>query len=221
MNFIEGMVLAGVFPRTVEFQGISGDADWKPLPYEQDPMEGVGSKGPAVTYRKSISAWPLAIVLILSLVGLSLLLADKRNPADMPAKDQFKVSRAATPAASERTSSSTYAPTSVEEVYTDATGRSYRLSREDYNRLYLVKMRLNTMERTIEEKAKKLQATLDEVDLKKKTLESSDAAAVDAYNQLVALTRKLDAELESELRIFDIEAPAFNKELERVGRPIR
>ncbi|WP_156345683.1 hypothetical protein [Verrucomicrobium spinosum] len=215
MNFIEGMVLAGVFPQGVEFQGISEGADWQPLPSEPDLRAGVGSKVPAVTYRKRRSAWPLGIVLILAIIGLGILVADKSSPADIPEKDRIKVSRSATPA------SSSNVPTPGEDVYTDATGRSYRLSREDYNRLYQVKMRLNTMERTIEEKAKKLKATQDEVDLKKKSLSPSDTAAVDAYNQLVALTKKLDAELESELRVFEVEAPAFNKELERVGRPIR
>jgi hypothetical protein len=222
MNFIEGMVLAGVFPRRVEFQGIYGEAeDWQSLPQEQLPAVGVGSKEPVITYGKSASAWPLMIVLILTLIGLGIFLADKSSPADIPKKDRYKVYRPATPSVPEGVASSTYTPAPADNVYTDATGRTYRLSREDYNRLYAVKIHLDVMEREIEGKAKKLQTTLAELDLKKATLDSTDAAAVDAHNQLVTTTKTLDAELENQVRTFEIEAASFNKELERVGRPIR
>lgn len=222
MNFIEGMVLAGVFPHTAEVQKLhAGGEPWRSVPRPSPAAVELAAQTPAGTYRKSKSAWPLAIVLMLTSIGLGILLADKGSKENIPENEQYKVYRPAVPPVLGGRTATTSGGASTEEIYTDASGRSYSLSREDYNRLYVVKIRLNAMERAIEEKAKALNAAAVELDGRKTTLDTKNASAMAEYNKLLATIKKLDAEVESETLIYEAEAGVFNKELERVGRPVR
>lgn len=108
-------------------------------------------------------------------------------------------------------------PTDDSKIYRDASGRSYRVSNADYNRLLGMKSALIPKNALIDRSEKERQALSSQLEIDRVTLDRRNEYAVDSFNRKI---NRLNAMNEPLQDLVDDYNRDVNAKLERVGTPI-
>jgi hypothetical protein len=105
-------------------------------------------------------------------------------------------------------------------VYRDESGRSYRVSNADYNRLVGMRAALTPKSAMIDRSKKERQALSSQLEIDRSTLDQTSQYAVDTFNRKINRLNAMNGPLQALVDDFNRDVDAFNAELERVGTPI-
>jgi hypothetical protein len=105
-------------------------------------------------------------------------------------------------------------------IYRDESGRSYRVSNADYNRLLGMRTALGPKSAQIDRKKQERQALSSQLDIERTTLDQTSQYAVDSFNLKINRLNAMNGPLQIMVADFNRDVDAFNSELERVGTPI-
>lgn len=113
-----------------------------------------------------------------------------------------------------------YPPADDSMIYRDESGRSYRVSNADYNRLLGMRSALTPKSAQIDHKKQERQALSNQLDIERTTLDPTSQYAVDSFNLKINRLNAMNGPLQIMVADFNRDVDAFNTELERVGTPI-
>ncbi len=238
LNFIEGMVLGGVFPNTVELQK-EGSGAWSRFRgvghlsssgidvtvNSGDGRSGNSSVSPATKKPNSSSevSWlglVFGITAILAVVLFYIVAssksdarkaADAQKSAETP-KESVKWSNRASPIPPVKPI--------VEEnttIYRGANGQTYRVPNSAYSRLLSMQTDLRVTLGGLNTKEKELSDLSRKIENDRFKLDQTSQRQVDSFNDSVQTLNSRNQALRREFDSYNRKVDAFNSELERVG----
>jgi hypothetical protein len=108
-------------------------------------------------------------------------------------------------------------PADDSKIYRDASGRSYRVSSADYNRLVVMKSALTPKSDRIDRYKQERQALSSQLESDRITLDQTSQYAVDSFNSKINRLNAMNGPLQNLVDDFNRDVDAFNAELARVG----
>jgi hypothetical protein len=111
-------------------------------------------------------------------------------------------------------------PTDDNKIYRDASGRSYRVSNADYNRLLGMSSALIPKSALIDRNKKDRQALSSQLENERITLDQTSEYVVDSFNRKISRLNAMNVPLQILVDEYNLDVETFNTELERVGTPI-
>ena len=143
------------------------------------------------------------------------------NDSSSPSKNALVPTRnLTTPPARTPYAPPSYLPADDSMVYRDESGRSYRVSNADYNRLLGMRSALIPKSAMIDRSKKERQALSSQLEIDRINLDQTSQYAVDTFNRKINRLNAMNGPLQALVDDFNRDVDAFNAELERVGTPI-
>lgn len=106
-------------------------------------------------------------------------------------------------------------------LYRDASGRTYRVPDSAYYRLRSMKSALSAKGYRVDSEKKQLRSLASSVDRDRITLDRTSQYQIDAFNSKVRRVNLMNSSVQSLVDDYNRDVNSFNRELERVGTPIR
>lgn len=246
VDFIEAMIMAGVYPDSVILEQTATSlkaplAQFRPDRKNPKPPKGsptnsnprkTGS-GRKKTTPAIVMAQVLAGVAILVAIFGTVIVATSKKPQNpdyysSPVTPSTRTTTTPSTWPATKTTQPTYStpspripsPLAETMVYRDASGRTYRVSTSDYNRLSILRAALSEKENLLNMEQKSLDSMHTELQRAQTTLDRYSQTSIDAYNRMVNQVNSFSASVQSLIDDYNRDVDYFNAELERVGRPI-
>jgi hypothetical protein len=140
------------------------------------------------------------------------------NHSPSTSKSSYAPTRVSpTPQARASSKPGSYMPADDSKIYRDASGRSYRVSSADYNRLVVMKSALTPKSDRIDRYKQERQALSSQLESDRITLDQTSQYAVDSFNSKINRLNAMNGPLQNLVDDFNRDVDAFNAELARVG----
>jgi hypothetical protein len=249
LEFIEAMVMAQVYPATVQVWA-KGFKDWLPLNSVinsasiitiQGNTAPSNSASPQAKTRKltkpknkfeTILPWALVIFCVVFVMWIVNLVSSSKTTKKTLVQSDVKPPVASQPSTVSRPSaevSTTKQPNTpplvirpkvTGNVFKDASGRSYSVPDLAYQRLVALRSDLAVKKNYLDQEDSRLQKMSDQLALDRSRLNTNSGYEVDAFNRRINELNDFSRKVQGIVNTFNREVDDFNTELQRVGTPI-
>lgn len=141
------------------------------------------------------------------------------NHSPATSKNTYAPTRVSPPSQARASSRPSYIPADDSKIYRDASGRSYRVSSADYNRLVVMKSALTPKSDRIDRYKQERQTLSSQIEIDRISLDQTSQYAVDSFNSKINRLNAMNGPLRNLVDDFNRDVDAFNAELARVGTP--
>ncbi len=241
LSFIQAMVLAGHFPSQIPICPEGGQT-WEKL-----PANSLASKRGSNDSELGGDTIALMIVGGLFVLIFLIVLLRDLNGTRSSFTSETNDGEATSTAAIQPTSSSDIAPSASPQpdsssqttsplrplppasdtpapdttIVTDTDGRKYRVATIDYYKMVAEQGRLARESKNIDDEKRQLDALGSEIESERASLDNTDTAAVDSFNQKVNNYNTSKSNLQTEINTYNQDVDDSNSALSKTGTPVQ